>query len=69
MREYFIIEIGGSIVNHTMARLWGAGSLLLNPGRLADWLLDRLEELSIALMPAQTGLVPCRERVRERRFD
>jgi hypothetical protein len=36
---------------------------------MADWLLDRLEELSIALMPAQTELVPCRERVPERRFD
>jgi hypothetical protein len=69
VREYFIIEIGGSIVNHTMARLWGAGSLLLNPGHLADWLLDRLEELSIALMSAQSELMPCRERVRERRFD
>jgi hypothetical protein len=56
-------------VNHTMARLWGAGSLLLNPGRLVDWLLDRLEELSAALVPAQTELVPCRERVSERRFD
>jgi hypothetical protein len=69
VREYFIIEIGGLIVNRTMARLWGAGSLLLNPGRLADWLLNRLEDLSIALMPAQTELVPCRERVHERRFD
>lgn len=52
-----------------MARLWGARSLLLNPGRLVDWLLDQLEDLSTALMPAQTEMVPCREPVRERRFD
>ncbi len=56
-------------MNHTMACLWGAGSLLLNPGRVVDWLLDRIEEVSAALIPAPTELVPCGERVRERRFD
>jgi len=56
-------------VNHTMARLWDAGSLLLNPGRLVDWLLDRLEELSFAMPPPQAELVPCRERRDRMRFD
>jgi hypothetical protein len=56
-------------VNHTIARLWDAGSLLLNPGRLVDWLLDRLEELSLAIMPAQVELVPCRECRDRMRFD
>ena len=52
-----------------MARLRGAGSLLLNPERLIDLLLDRLEELSLAMLPAQAELVPCRQTLRERRFD
>lgn len=69
MRESFIIEIEGSIVNHTMARLRGAGSLLLNPQCLIDLLLDRLEELGTAMMPDQTELIPCRETRREAPFD
>lgn len=52
-----------------MARLWGAGSLLLNPEHLIDWLLDRLEELSAAMMPAPAEMVPCREIRPETRFD
>ena len=55
-------------MNHTMARLWGAGSLLLNPQRLIDLLLDRLEELGTAMLPPQFEMIPCRER-REARFD
>jgi hypothetical protein len=57
--------------NQTMVRIWGAGLLLLNPGRLIDWLLDRLEELSVAMMPAQAEVIPisCRESPSERRFD
>jgi hypothetical protein len=52
-----------------MTRLWGAGSLLLNPERLIDLLLDQLEELSTTMMPAQVEMIPCRE-VRDRtRFD
>ena len=31
-------------MNHTMARLWGAGSLLLNAGRLVDLLLEHWDE-------------------------
>ena len=56
-------------MNHTMARLWGAGSLLLNPEHLIDWLLDRLDEASAAMLPAQVGMLPCRQIQRERRFD
>lgn len=52
-----------------MARLWGAGSLLLNPGCLIDLLLDRLEELSLAMLPPQVEMVPCRERRDLPRFD
>jgi hypothetical protein len=57
------------MVNHTMVRMLGAGSLLLNPGRMVDWLLDQLEDLSVAIMPVQTEMVPCREARRETRFD
>lgn len=54
-----------------MARLWGAGSLLLNPERLIDLLLDRLEELSVAVMPVQAEVIPIshRERPAERPYD
>ncbi len=52
-----------------MARLWGAGSLLLNAGRLVDLLLDRLEELSAAMMPPQPEMIPLRELRRDTRFD
>jgi hypothetical protein len=59
------------MVNQTMTRMWRTGLLLLDPGRPVDWLLDRLEELSVAMMPAQAEVVPisCRESPAERRFD
>ena len=59
------------MTNPTMMRIWGAGLSLLNPGRLVDWLLDRLEELSVAMMPAQAEMIPisCKESPAERRFD
>jgi hypothetical protein len=59
------------MTNQTIVRMWGAGLLLLNPGRLVDWLLDRLEELSVAMMPLQAEAIPisCRESPAERRFD
>lgn len=56
-------------MNHTMARLWGAGSLLLNAGRLVDLLLDRLDELSAAMLPPQPEAIPVREIRRDTRFD
>jgi hypothetical protein len=58
----------GPVMFRTTARMWGAGSLLLNPGRMVDWLLDQLE-LSVAMMPVQTEMIPCREARRETRFD
>jgi hypothetical protein len=59
------------MTNQTMTRVWRMGLLLLNPGRLVDWLLDRLEELSVAMMPAQAEVIPisCNESPAERRFD
>ena len=50
----------------TIARVWSTGSLLLNPGRLIDWLLDQLDELSLAMVPDR---VEMREIRVERRFD
>ena len=52
-----------------MARLWGAGSLLLSPGRLVDALLDQLEEFSLAMLPPQPEMIRLREIRREARFD
>jgi hypothetical protein len=59
------------MTNQTMTRVWRMGLLLLNPGRLVDWLLDRLEELSVAMIPAQAEVIPisCRESPAEPRFD
>jgi hypothetical protein len=55
--------------HHMTARALDAGRLLLSPGRLVDWLLDRLDKLSAAMMPAQVEMVPCRQAQREKRFD
>ena len=59
------------MMNQTMTRMWRTGLLLLNPGRLVDRLLDRLDELSVAMMPAQAEMIPisCRESPAERRYD
>lgn len=52
-----------------MARLWGAGSLLLNAGRLIDLLLDRLDALGASMLPPQPEMIPLRDIRREARFD
>jgi hypothetical protein len=59
------------MTNQKIMRMWGTALSLLNPGRLVDWLLDRLEELSVAMMPVQAEVIPisCREGPTERRFD
>lgn len=44
------------MMNQTIARLWDTGSLLLNPVRLVDWLLDQLDELSPALAPVRADM-------------
>jgi hypothetical protein len=54
------------MVNQTILRVWSAGSWLVNPGRLIDRLLDRLEDLSLAMVPAH---VEMREIRVETRFD
>jgi hypothetical protein len=56
-------------MNQTIARVWSTGSLLLNPGRLIDWLLDQLEILGPALVPAQADMRSCREMSVETLFD
>jgi hypothetical protein len=54
------------MMNQTIARVWSTGSLLLNPGRLIDWLLDQLESLSLAMVPVRVDLLEIRV---ETRFD
>jgi len=57
-------------MNQTILRVWSTGSLLLNPGRLIDWLLDQLEDLSPAMLPAQAAVrSSCNEMSFETRFD
>ena len=56
-------------MNQTIARVWETGSLLLNPGRLIDCLLDQLEVLSQAMVPAQAEMRSCREMPFEMRLD
>ncbi len=48
-------------MNQTIARVWSMGSLLLNPGRLIDCLLDQLEILSLAMVPVRADIRSCRE--------
>jgi hypothetical protein len=57
------------VVNQTIARVWSTGSLLLDPGRLIDCLLDQLEVLSLAMVPVQADMRTCREIRVKTRFD
>ena len=56
-------------MNQTIARVWETGSLLLNPGRLIDCLLDQLEVLSLAMVPVQADMRTYREIRVKTRFD
>lgn len=57
-------------MNQTISRVWSTGSLLLNPGRLMDWLLDQLDILSLAMVPAQADMRSSRNEMGfEARFD
>jgi len=56
-------------MNQTIARIWSTGSLLLNPGRLIDWLLDQLDDLSLEMVPARVDMRSRREIRVETRFD
>jgi hypothetical protein len=48
-------------------QLWGAAQLMLNPRFVIDKFLDWIEELSVAMAPAQiNGLVYREVRIRKR---
>jgi hypothetical protein len=53
----------------TLARMREAALLLMSPPRLIDLLLDRLDELRVAMLPAEVQVVPCREFEDRTRFD
>ena len=57
------------MINQTAERLWGAGLLMLNPARLIDRFLDRIEMLSGELMPAQADKLLCEQIRIETRLD
>ena len=57
------------MVLHTLARVRETALLLASPPRLIDLLLDRLEELRVAMLPAEVEVVPCREFGDRTRFD
>jgi hypothetical protein len=54
---------------HTLARVRETALLLASPPRLIDLLLERLEELRVAMLPAEVEVVPCREFGDRTRFD
>lgn len=54
-------------MNQTEERMWRRCSALLDPVHLIDRLLDQIEKLSAAIMPARTdnlAYVPARSEVR-----
>jgi hypothetical protein len=57
------------MVFHTLARMREAALLLVSPPRLIDLLLDRLDELRVAMLPAEVVAVPYRELEDGTRFD
>ena len=57
------------MVLHTLARVREAALLLASPPRLIDLLLDRLDELRVAMLPAEVEVAPCRELGDRMRFD
>ena len=54
---------------HTLVRVREAALLLASPPRLIDLLLNRLEELRVAMLPAEVEVAPCRELGGRTRFD
>jgi hypothetical protein len=53
--QRLVIEWRGSVINQTAERTWRSALLLLNPHFLINKLLDRLDELGAAILPAQDG--------------
>jgi hypothetical protein len=57
------------VINQIAERLWGASAAMLRPASLIDRLLDQIERLGVALMPAQADGLAC-QRIRiETRID
>jgi hypothetical protein len=56
-------------MHQTILRAWSAGSWLLNPGRLIDWLLDQLDDVSLAMVPVRVDVRSRREIGVGTRFD
>ncbi len=56
------------MINQTIVRNWGAILSMLSPGSLIDRLLDKIDELSGLIVPAQAVPVPCKNiRIETRR--
>ena len=47
------------MMNQTAERMWGGGLSLLSPSHLIDRLLDHIEKLSAAILPAQADNLSC----------
>ena len=47
------------MINQTFARVWRSALSALNPPRLIDSLLDRVEELGAVILPAEDNARPC----------
>ncbi len=55
---------------HQMAqRAWGAGPSRLHLGLLVDLLLDEIERMGSAILPAQVGGISCSEIEAEKALD
>ena len=47
------------MINQPAERLWRRALSVLNPSCLIDRLLDRLDEMGAAILPAQYGAASC----------
>jgi hypothetical protein len=59
VQQKLVIEWRGSMINQTAERVLRSALSLLNPYFLIDRLLDRLEELGAAILPAQYDARSC----------
>ena len=57
------------MMNQITERMWGVRLSILSPTCLIDRLLDRIEELSGVILPAQANGLSCREIPIETRLD
>ena len=49
------------MINQAAERRWGASLSMLSPGFLIDRLLDQIENLRDAILPAQADRLSCEE--------